>query len=504
MECGVSGQPVRQVVVAGHGMAAARFAAELTARRRDIAVHVLGDEPRGGYNRVLLTTLLAGACGTGDLFLDDPRALAGRGITVSDGTTVTGIDRRRQEAVCADGSRLGYDRLVLATGSVPVVPAIDGLRCDAGRLLPGCHTLRTLADCEALTAQARHARRVVVAGGGVLGLEAACALAGLGIDVQVVHRGPALMEAQLDHDAAAVLRRTLTGLGIGCHLGAAPLAVTGDDRISGLILNDGRRLDCDLLVLACGTMPDTALAAAAGLATGRGVLVDDAMRSVSDPHILAIGDCAQHRGRVYGIAAPALRQAAVAAATVAEGAAPPLTYAGSPVVTRLKARGVELASMGEVAPEPHDGGDHEVVKLIDPVRGVYLKLVVTNGRLAGAVTLGDPDAVAAATVAFDQQSILPPDRLRLLLGAGPGSGAPEELPDGARVCHCNAVTAGEIRSCVARGNQTVAAVARETLATTGCGTCRPAVIALLAAGTAAAATSAEPALAGAAFALETP
>lgn len=498
----MSRQPVRQVVVAGHGMAAARFAAELTARSRGIAVHILGDEPRGGYNRVLLTTMLAGGCGPGDLFLDDPPSLASRGITVRDGTAVTGIDRVRRVAACSDGSEMAYDRLVLATGSMPVVPAIDGLRRDAGQLLAGCYTLRTLADCDALLAAASRARRVVVAGGGVLGLEAACALAGHGIEVQLIHRRRILMEAQLDPDASAVLHRVLTGLGVRCHLGTTPLAVLGNGRVTALALDDGRRLGCDLLVLACGTMPDTTLAMAAGLAAGRGVMVDDAMRSVSDPHILAIGDCAEHRGRVYGTAAPALRQAAVAAATVAGGAAPPLTYTGSPVVTRLKASGVELASMGEVTPEPHDSGDREVVKLIDPVRGVYLKLVVTHGRLAGAVVLGDPGAAAAATVAFDQQSILPPDRLRLLLSAGPAGAAPEDLPDAARVCHCNAVTAGQIRSCAARGNRTVAAVARKTLATTGCGTCRQAVTALLAASTAAA-TAAEPALAGAASTIPT-
>jgi assimilatory nitrate reductase electron transfer subunit len=498
----MTGQQVRQVVVAGHGMAGARFAAELTARTSDIAVRILGDEPRGGYNRVLLTTMLAGGCHSGDLFLDDPAALAARGITVTDRAPVTAIDPALHRVQCGDGSEVRYDRLVLATGSIPVVPAIDGLRCGGDQLLPGCHTFRTLADCHALLAEARHARRAVVAGGGVLGLETAVALAGLGLDVQVVHRGRALMEAQLDPDASAVLHRVLADMGIGCHLGSAPLAVLGDDRVTGVVLNDSRRLDCDLLVVACGTMPDTALATAAGLATDRGVLVDDAMRSVSDPHVLAIGDCAQHRGQVYGIAAPALQQAAVAAATVAASAAPPLSYPGSPVVTRLKASGIELASMGDVAPEPHDAGGREVVKLIDPVRGVYFKLVVTHGKLTGAVIVGDADAAAAATVAHDQQSILPPDRLRLLLGTGAESSSPADLPAAAPVCHCNAVTAGEIRSCASRGARTVAAVARETLATTGCGTCRPAVAALLAASTAAPATGGAPAMAGAALAMD--
>jgi assimilatory nitrate reductase electron transfer subunit len=482
----------RRVVVAGHGLAAARFVAELTASASDMAVTVLGDEPCGGYNRVLLTSVLAGECGLADVFVHDRAWYADRGVTVRDDCPVTGIDRGRSVVRCADGSQAWYDMLVLATGAAPRVPAVPGLRPGAsGRLLGGCHLFRTLADCEALLAEAGDARRAVVAGGGVLGLEAARALAGLGVPVHLVHRTGSLMDAQLDRDASAVLRRVVQDLGITCHLAAEPRAVRGTaGRVTGVVLADGTTLGCDLLVLACGARPDTRLATAAGLAAGRGVVVDDAMRSISDPRVVAIGDCAQHRGRVHGLAAPAFEQAAVAAAAVAgscgdgPAAAAPAAggpaYRGSRLVTRLKASGIELAAMGDTGAESHDEGGPEVIKYIDPVRGTYFKLVIAGGRLAGALVLGDADAAAAVTVAYDRQSILPPDRARLLFeGCGPAA-SPADLPAEAVVCRCNAVTAGEVRACAEGGAASVAAIARTTMATTGCGTCRPAVAALLA------------------------
>jgi assimilatory nitrate reductase electron transfer subunit len=477
-----------RVVVVGHGMAATRFVDDVTRHSADVAVTVLGDEPRGGYNRVLLTSVLAADFPRSDVWTHDAGWYRERGVTVRDGTEVTGIDRAASLVTCADGTQVGYDRLVLATGGIPAVPPITGLRSGpGGRLLDGCHTFRTLADCEALLAEACQARRAVVLGGGVLGLEVARALSELRVDVRVVHRPGTLMDAQLDPDGAAVLRRVVQDLGIDCHLSTMARAVYGRNRVAGVVLDDGVTLDCDFLVAACGIKPDTTLADKAGLATRHGVLVDDAMRSVSDQDVLAIGDCAEHRGRVYGLAAPALEQATVAARTVLTdrpaggvGANPPAgRYSGSATVTRLKARGVELASMGEVGPEPHDEDDTEVVKLVDPARGRYAKLITRDGRLIGAVILGDADVAASVTVAYDRQSILPPDRMRLLTGGGQPAADPADLPDAAAVCRCNAVTAGEIRTCAGRGARSVAAIARETMATTGCGTCRSTVAALL-------------------------
>ncbi|HEX6470046.1 MAG TPA: FAD-dependent oxidoreductase [Streptosporangiaceae bacterium] len=469
-----------RVVVVGHGMAATRFVEELTGNSAGVEVTVLGGEPRGSYNRVLLTSVLAGDYPRDGIWTHDAGWYRDRGVTVRDGIQVTGIDRAASLVTGADGSRFGYDRLVLATGGVPNVPPVAGLRADrSGGLLAGCHTFQTLADCEALLADARHARRAVVVGGGVLGLEVARALSERGPTVRVVHRSGALMDAQLDPDGAAVLRRTVDELGIGCHLSTVARAVAGRDRVTGVVLDSGSTLDCDLLVVACGIKPDTALATGAELATRRGVLVDDAMRSVTDQRVLAIGDCAEHRGRAYGLVEPAFEQAAVAARTVLAGA--PGRYSGSRTVTRLKARGVELASMGEVAPEPYDEDGVEVVKLIDPARGRYVKLVIRNGRLVGAVALGDADVAASVTVAYDRRSILPPDRVRLLSGGEQPGTDPADLSDATAVCRCNAVTAGQIRTSAGRGARSVAAVARETKATTGCGSCRSAVAALLAA-----------------------
>ncbi len=482
----------RQVVVAGHGLAGTRFVEKLcgeTGAAEKYEVTVLGNETRGGYNRVLLTEVLAGSRAEGDVFLHTPRWYADRGVTVRDGVRVVAIDRNRSAVFCDDGTLIGYDHLVLATGSSPVLPPIRGLR-RGDQLLPGCFAFRTLADCAALVAAAGQAKRAVVVGGGVLGLEAARGLAERGLRVEVVHRPEFLMNNQLDAEAATVLRRVLQDMGTACYVATGASAVDGDGRVAGVRLSDRFVLDCELLVFSCGTRPNVQLAAAAGLATCRGVVVDDALRSITDPRILAIGDCAEHRGQVYGLALPALEQAAVAAAAVAHGGPPVPSYSGSRPVIRLKADGIDLAAMGDSCDDPHDTGDDaaEVVKFVDPVRGTYKKLVIRDGRLAGAVMFGDVGTVGTVTVAYDRQTALPPDRLHLLFGGSgerPRGGDPAALPDDALVCLCNSVPAADIRACVARGARSVADVAGRTRATTSCGTCRGTVAALLAAGCAA-------------------
>ena len=473
----------RRVAVIGHGMAAGRLVEEIVARDRSgrCRISVFGDEPHGAYNRVLLSGVLAGTHGAADVQLHRPGWHAAHGVTVHRGLRVTALDRTAREVVTADGQRHGYDVAVLATGSAPLLPPLRGLVRPDGTLLPGAFAFRTLADCEGLLAAAGQGKRAVVVGGGLLGLEAARGLLARGLEVEVVHQAPRLMEAQLDHDGAAVLRRLMTELGVSSYLEARATAVLGDEQVTGLRLADSYTLDCDLLVVACGIRPNTHLASEAGLAVRRGVVVDDALRSPTDPDVLAIGECAEHRGQVYGLVAPAWEQASAAAGTIVDGA-PARPYTGSRLVTRLKAMGVELAAMGETQHDPHDQGDGaaEVLSFVDPVRGTYKKLVIRDGRLAGALLLGDIATVADVTLAFDRQSRLPADRLHLLFAGLGRPGEPGELPDEAAVCHCNAVSAGAVRACAADGAATVADVAGATRATTGCGTCRTAVAALLA------------------------
>ncbi|HUR51856.1 MAG TPA: FAD-dependent oxidoreductase [Mycobacteriales bacterium] len=458
--------PVRRVVVVGNGMAGARVVEELLRRDASLDVTVFGAEHRPAYNRILLSDVLAGKRPAGDVVL---RAVDGAVRRL--GTEVVAVDRDSKAVVAADGSSTPYDALVLATGSVPVVPPVQGIAGPDGKLLDGVFVFRTLEDCDAIAARAKRSRRAVVVGGGLLGLEAARGLLQHGVQVDVVHGTSHLMDQQLDGPGGAILRRSVEALGVGVHLGSFASRVLGSSSVAGVGLADGRQVRGDLVVLACGVRPHIELARAAGLASERGVLVDDELRT-SDPSIHAIGECAQHRGQVYGLVAPAWEQAAVVADVLTGRAA---AYPGSRLVTRLKAMDLEVAAMGDTAPALEDAGDGlEVVVLSDPARHVYKKLVVRDGRLVGALLLGDLSTAGTLTQAFDRQTPLPADRVSLLVAPRRATAV---LDDTDTVCTCNAVTAGEIRG---SGCRSVAEVALKTRATTGCGTCTSVVKTLLA------------------------
>ena len=467
-------RPPGDVVVVGHGMAGARVVEDIRARDGAARITVLGAEPHPPYNRVLLSAVLAGRATVGDIALGGPSD-----VDVRAGVPAVAIDRRRRLVLAADGAELRYGALVLATGSDPVLPPVDGLRPD----LPGVAVFRTLDDCRRILA--RGARRAIVLGGGLLGLEAARGLAGRGVDVTVVHAGPFLMERQLDPAAGRMLARIFAGLGVRAFLDTRTVRVLGSGEFRGLLLAGGRELAGDLLVVACGVRPSTGLARATGLRVRRGIAVDDAMRSVTDPRVYAVGECAEHAGRTYGLVAPAWEQAAVAAARIS-GADPAVRYAGSTLVTRLKAADVELAAMGEAGAHDEDGDGAEVVHFADPARGTYKKLVIRDGRLAGAILLGDVSNVGLLTRLYDRGAPVPPDRLGLLFpavadGAAVDAAAadPAGLPDRATVCRCNAVSKGAIAACVLAGARSVTEVADRTRATTGCGGCADTVAALV-------------------------
>jgi assimilatory nitrate reductase electron transfer subunit len=456
----------RRVVVVGNGMAGARLADELHRRAPSLEIVVIGAEDRPAYNRVLLSDVLAGKREVGQI------ALAGPSVVRHLGVRVTSIDRAGRAVLLADGTRLHYDELVLATGSTALVPPLHGIAGPDGRLLPGVFVMRTLDDCEAIAASATRAVRAVVVGGGLLGLEAARGLLRFGLQVEVVHAGGHLMDLQLDPLGGRVLRRAVEALGVGVHLGSQATRVTGSRRVTGVGLADGRQVAGDLVVLAAGVRPEVALARVAGLAVGRAVVVDDRL-GTSDPHVHAIGECAEHRGEVYGLVAPAWDQAVVLADVLTGRTT---TYGGSRTVARLKAMGLEVASMGETAPEPTDDEPGlEVLVFADPARHVYKKIVVRHGVVVGAVLLGDLSTAGVVTQAFDRATPLPAERLHLLF-AGRTSGQAAELADDDVVCACNAVTAGALRRC---GAATVTEVAVATRATTGCGTCTSVVQTLL-------------------------
>jgi nitrite reductase (NADH) large subunit len=363
-----------RVLIVGAGPAGARCAERLAQRLPGAAVTLAGAEPALPYDRVGLGRLLGGEAAPEALITHTIPALREAGIAYRPATRIAALDRAAGVAVTATGERLGYDRLVLATGSQAVRLRLPGAD------LPGVFVYRSMADVLAIRRAAREARRAVVIGGGLLGLEAAAGLAALGLAVTVVHAVDWPMERQLDDGAGAMLAGVLGARRIRFAMPAQAAALDGAARVTALRLADGRRIPADLVVMAVGVRADTTLAAAAGLAVGRGVAVDDALRT-ADPAILAIGECAEHRGSVCGLVAPALAMAETAAAAIAGAET---AYAPRPDPAALKVSGTAVWSAGEIAP-----ADAEAITLRDAADGRYRRLWLRDGRLVGAVLFGD-------------------------------------------------------------------------------------------------------------------
>ena len=364
------------LVVVGNGMAAARLVDELAkAALGRYAIAVIGDEPRLAYNRVLLSSVLAGETASRDIELRPAAWWRDRGVTLKYGCVAAEIDVGRRELKIAGEESVAFSKLVLATGSTPLrlnVPGAD---------LAGVHTFRDSRDVDLLLALAAKKKRVVVVGGGLLGLEAAYGLAKAGAAVTLLHLMDRLMERQLDTPAAELLKTLVERKGIRILLGANTAALLGDFSVTGVELTDGRRIDADAVIFAAGIRPNIALAKEAGIAVNRGILVDDHLQTAA-PGIFALGECAEHRGICYGLVEPAYEQARVLAQHLAGGAA---GYAGSVVATNLKVSGVSVFSAGDFI-----GADgSEAIVLNDVRRGTYKKLVIAQGRLTGAVLVGD-------------------------------------------------------------------------------------------------------------------
>lgn len=364
------------LVIVGNGMAAARLVDELakTSLGR-YAVAVIGEEPRLAYNRVLLSSVLAGETGSHEIELRPADWWRHRGVTVRYGYRVTEIDTGRRELKIEGEESMEYSKLVLATGSTPLrlnVPGAD---------LAGVHTFRDTRDVDLLLTLAAAKKRVVVVGGGLLGLEAAYGLAKAGAPVTLLHLMDRLMERQLDGPAAGLLKALVERKGIRILLNASTARIHGEDHIDAVELADGSRIEADAVIFAAGIKPNIALARDAGIAVNRGIVVNDEMQTAS-PDIYALGECAEHRGTCYGLVEPAYEQARVLARHLAGR---PAAYQGSVVSTNLKVSGVSVFSAGDFM----GGEGSESLVLSDVRRGTYKKLVIADGRLTGAVLIGD-------------------------------------------------------------------------------------------------------------------
>ena len=460
-----------RLVVVGNGMATSRLVDELGVQGYAGHVTVLGDEPTPSYNRILLSAVLEGS---------HPRSAIELGTAPGDdrvslrlGCRVLEIDRERREVMLVDGERIGYDRLVLATGCIPTLPPIRWLVRMDGRLHPKVHAFRSLADCDRLDAavgagsDAAAPQRAVVVGGGLLGLQVARALTLRGVATELVEGTEHLLSRQVGAAGGTVLARDLRRLGTEVYTGTRAVRLTD----AGLVLDKGITLETDLVVLTAGGRPSTALARRAGLMVRRGVVVDARLASVTDDRIHAIGDCAEHRGVTTGFVAPAWDQAVLLARHLA---GEEVRYAGSRGVARLRATGLDVAVLGD--PEQAEG---DVVELTNPLAGTYRKLVVRGGVVVAAALIGDLSRVGLITQLYDRRTVL--GRLEpgeLLAPESPSAAVP--LTDDAEVCACAGVTAGRIRACA-----DVAEVRDTTRATTGCGGCTTVVRQLMGARTAA-------------------
>lgn len=370
-----------RLLIIGNGMAGLRLIEDVLKRAPDrYAITVVGKEPHPAYNRVLLSSLLAGEIGEDDLCLRERGWYDEHGITLTTGNAAVRLDAAAGVAHLASGRRLRFDRAVLATGSAPIRPSLPG------SALPGVMTFRDQADIRAMRAGAASGGGpAVVVGGGLLGIEAAYGLARAGARVTLLHLMDRLMERQLDPRAAALLGQALAAKGIEVVLKAETAAIVGDRRAEGVQLTDGRRIMADLVVFAVGIRPETELARTAGLACNRGIIVDDGL-ATSAPDIFALGECAEHRGQCYGLVEPAYAQAAVLARRLTGGDA---AYAGSVLATNLKVSGVPVFSAGDFM----GGADCEEIVLSDPGLATYKKLVIRRNegaqRLVGVVLFGD-------------------------------------------------------------------------------------------------------------------
>ncbi|MBI4755077.1 MAG: NAD(P)/FAD-dependent oxidoreductase [Betaproteobacteria bacterium] len=456
-----------KLVLVGNGMAGARLLEEVLALAPDrYAVTVIGEEPHGNYNRILLSQVLSGEKRFDETLLNDESWYAQHGATLLAGRKAVALNRGRRQVIASDGSIIDYDRLVLATGARSIeLP------------LPGSHlrnvlTFRNIAEVEAMLQVARPGRKAVVIGGGLLGLEAAWGLSHRGMSVTVIHLMDRLMERQLDAPAAALLKRSLEERGLSVLVDTESQALVGQTKVEGVRLRDGRVLPADLVVMAVGIRPNIELAQQSGIQCERGILVNDSMQTF-DPRIYAVGECVQHDGHVYGLVAPLFKQAKVCANHLAGAGF--ARYQDSVLATKLKITGIDLYSAGNVT----GGEGYEELVLEDPKRGVYKKLVIRDNKLAGALLYGETENESWYYDLMRDGSDITELRSNLLFGRGHGGDAGHSghmavaaMSDDTEVCGCNGVTKGQIVQAIAeKGLFTVEEVRLHTKASASCGSC---------------------------------
>jgi nitrite reductase (NADH) large subunit len=456
-----------RLVIIGNGMAPGRMLEHLLERAPGrYEVTIFNAEPRVNYDRIMLSPVLSGEKNYEEIIIHGDGWYIKNGITLYKGHKVISIDRVAKTVTSDKGVTAPYDKLVIATGSVPFILPMPG------NTLPGVLSYRDLDDVNAMLLAAQSRAKAVVIGGGLLGLEAAAGLAARDMDVTVAHLMPTLMERQLDPAAGYMLQRELESRGIKIVTKAATKAILGERRAEGVALEDGRVIPASLVVMAAGIRPNAWLAEEAGLATKRGILVDDTMRT-SDPDIFALGECAEVGGHVYGLVAPLYEMARVAAAHLTDDDSASFVHNDTP--TKLKVTGIDLFSLGDFA----DGEDRQEIVLRDAAAGVYKRLVLKENRIIGTVLYGDTADGAWFNDLKKRQVDISDMRDTLIFGQAYQGGAPLDptaavaaLPDDAEICGCNGVCKGKIVGTIkGKGLTSLDDVRAHTKASASCGSC---------------------------------
>jgi nitrite reductase (NADH) large subunit len=452
----------QKLAVIGNGMAGVACVEQILRHRHDFEITIFGEEKHVNYNRILLSSVLAGERSVDEITINDLNWYRRNGIALRAGVRIAAIDRAAKTLLGEDDSVTPFDKLIIATGSSPFIPPFEG----AGK--KGVFTFRNLDDTRSLLENSRPGAKAVVIGGGLLGLEAARGLQVQGCDVTVVHLGDWLMERQLDAAGGRYLAGKMVNLGVRVRTASNTRALVGNGRVEGVELQDGETLAADLVVIAAGIRPNSAIGKAAGIEVNRGIVVDDFMRT-SDPDIYAVGECVEHRGQLFGLVAPLMEQGKVLAATITGNEC--AGFESSTPAAKLKIMGVDVFSAGEV-----DDAAHEVecVRYEDPALGVYKKLVLRDNKLVGVVLVGDAsDSHRYADWLKNSKDITAVRGSLLFPQPGADKGLDvAQMPDRETVCGCNGVTKGDIIAAIhERGLNTMAQVKECTRASTGCGSC---------------------------------
>lgn len=458
-----------KLVVIGNGMAGISAVEQILKLTTKFDITVFGSEPHPNYNRIMLSYVLEGSKTMDDIVLNDLNWYKDNGITLHMGTTVERIDAEAKEVVTDNGQRVPYDKVLIATGSTSFILPIPGSDKE------GVVGFRDIADCEQMLQAAKTFKKAAVIGGGLLGLEAAKGLVQLGMDVTVVHLMEDLMERQLDHQAAGMLQAELERQGIKFKMGAQTTELLGDRRVSGLRFADGTELEAEFVVMAVGIKPNVAVAKASGMEVNRGIVVNDYMQT-SLEGVYSVGECTEHRGICYGLVAPLFEQGIVMAKHISGVETAP--YEGSVVSTKLKISGVDVFSTGEFI----DGPEHTVIASKDDWKRTYKKILLKDGKLAGAVLFGDISDSAELQKLIKQGAEMTDELYESLMGGGCCGGggkkkaSVETMSNDEIVCGCNGVTKGTIVDCVVnQGMTTVDEIKACTGATRSCGGCKPVV-----------------------------